>query len=39
MIIGSGSLIVKPLTAKLTRDTETGGKMDPYCVVTLDKDK
>mmetsp|Transcript_18715 Transcript_18715/g.33911 ORF Transcript_18715/g.33911 Transcript_18715/m.33911 type:complete len:282 (-) Transcript_18715:65-910(-) len=31
----AGLLIVKPLSAKLTRDTELFGKMDPYCVVRL----
>jgi Ca2+-dependent lipid-binding protein, contains C2 domain len=30
-----GTLIVKPLTAKLTRNTETFGKMDPYCKVII----
>jgi hypothetical protein len=29
------SLIVRPICAKLTRDTEIFSKMDPYCVVTL----
>ena len=28
-------LIVKPLTAVLSRDTETFGNMDPYCVLTI----
>lgn len=32
---GSGTLVVKPLNAKLSRDTEFMGKMDPYCVVKL----
>lgn len=31
----SGTLIIRPICAKLTRDTETFGKMDPYCKVTL----
>mmetsp|Transcript_14095 Transcript_14095/g.20623 ORF Transcript_14095/g.20623 Transcript_14095/m.20623 type:complete len:190 (+) Transcript_14095:23-592(+) len=31
----TGSLIIRPLSAKLMRDTETFGKMDPYCVVTI----
>lgn len=31
----SGTLIIKPLNAKLTRDTETWGKMDPFCVVKV----
>lgn len=30
-----GTLIVRPICAKLTRDTETFGKMDPYCVVRV----
>ena len=30
-----GSLIIRPVCAKLTRDTETFGKMDPYCVIKL----
>jgi hypothetical protein len=30
-----GSLIIRPICAKLTHDTETFGKMDPYCVVKL----
>lgn len=34
-LVGSGTLIVKPLKAKLTRDTEFLGKMDPYCKVLL----
>ncbi len=29
------SLIVRPICAKLTHDTETFGKMDPYCVVNF----
>lgn len=28
------SLIVRPMGANLTRDTELFGTMDPYCVVT-----
>ena len=36
--VGSGKLQVKPLTAKLTRDTETFGKMDPYCKVWLENE-
>ena len=28
----TGKLIVKPLSAKLTRDTESFGRMDPYCI-------
>jgi len=32
---GTGKLIVKPLSAKLTRDTETFGRMDPYCIFLL----
>ena len=31
----SGKLIVSPLQAQLTRDTETFGKMDPYVVVVF----
>jgi len=30
----SGTLIVKPLQGKLTHNTDTFTKMDPYCVVT-----
>ncbi len=30
-----GTLIVKPINAKLIRDTETFGKMDPFCVLKL----
>ena len=29
----SGTMIVKPLCAKLLKDTQFMGKMDPYCVV------
>lgn len=32
---GSGTLCIKPIKAKLTRDTEFLGKMDPYCKVKL----
>lgn len=32
---GAGTLIVKPMNAKLTRDTEFLGKMDPLCKVKL----
>jgi hypothetical protein len=32
---GSGTLIVKPLNAKLTRDTDFLSKMDPYCNIRL----
>ncbi len=31
----SGSLVIKPLQAKLTRDTDTFSKMDPYCQVVI----
>lgn len=31
----TGNLIVRPICAKLIRDTETFGKMDPYCKITL----
>jgi hypothetical protein len=31
----SGLLIVKPISAKLKRDTETFGKMDPFCKVKI----
>ena len=34
-----GNLTVKPICAKLTYSTETFGKMDPYCVVTLGTQK
>lgn len=36
---GTGSLIIKPTSARLTRDTEFLGKMDPYCVVKLGNQK
>lgn len=32
---GSGTLIIKPISGKLTRDTEFMGKMDPYCVCKI----
>lgn len=32
---GSGNLIIKPLSAVLTHDTETFGKMDPYIKVIV----
>jgi hypothetical protein len=28
-----GNLIIKPVTAKLSRDTETAFSMDPYVVI------
>jgi len=31
----SGLLIIKPISAKLKRDTETFGKMDPFCRIKL----
>lgn len=31
----SGTLIVRPLFGRLTHDTETFGRMDPYCKVTI----
>jgi len=34
-----GTLIVRPLSAKLTRDTELFGKMDPYCKIILGNQK
>jgi hypothetical protein len=36
---GTGSLIIKPSAARLTRDTEFLGKMDPYCVVKMGSQK
>ena len=30
-----GTLIVKPMSARLTYDTETFGKMDPYAKITV----
>lgn len=30
MLNQTGTLIIKPVNAKLTFDTETFGKMDPY---------
>lgn len=35
----SGKLRLTVLQAKLTRDTETFGKMDPYCVITYRQEK
>lgn len=35
----SGSLIVRPICAKLIRDTETFGKMDPYCTISVGTQK
>lgn len=35
----SGNLIIKPLSGKLTRDTETFGKMDPYVKVIMGSQK
>ena len=35
----SGNLIVRPICAKLTRDTESFGSMDPYCIVCLGTEK
>jgi len=32
-----GTVTIRPLSAKLTRDTELFGKMDPYCKVILGK--
>ena len=37
--IHPGTLIIRPICAKLTRDTETFGKMDPYCTITLGTQK
>ena len=31
----SGNLIIKPLSARLAHDTETFGKMDPYCQIKI----
>ena len=35
MQLASGSLIVRPVSAKLTYSTEYFGSMDPYCKVTI----
>lgn len=35
MLLQSGTLLIKCINAKLTHDTETFGKMDPYVVVTI----
>jgi Ca2+-dependent lipid-binding protein len=32
----SGKLVIMPLGAKLSRDTELVGKMDPYCVLKIE---
>jgi len=34
-----GKLTIRPLAAKLTRDTELFGQMDPYCKIVLGKQK
>lgn len=34
--MGKGKLIITAKTARLTRDTETFGKMDPYCKLRYD---
>ena len=34
-----GFLIIKPKAAKLTRDTELIGKMDPYCLIMIGRDR
>jgi len=34
-MIKTGTLIISPLSAKLTHDTEYFGKMDPYCIVKV----
>lgn len=31
----SGNLIIKPLSARLVHDTETFGKMDPFCQIKI----
>ncbi len=39
-MIYKGTVIVQPLAANLTRDTDTMSKMDPYCKVIFgDKKK
>ncbi len=30
-----GTLVIKPLKAKLIRDTDTFTKMDPYCKIMI----
>ena len=35
----TGTFIIRPICAKLTRDTDLFTKMDPYCVVTLGNQK
>mmetsp|Transcript_3493 Transcript_3493/g.3242 ORF Transcript_3493/g.3242 Transcript_3493/m.3242 type:complete len:237 (+) Transcript_3493:19-729(+) len=35
----SGALIIRPICAKLTHDTETFGRMDPYCVITIGRQR
>ncbi|CAG9333549.1 unnamed protein product [Blepharisma stoltei] len=39
MSTSSGTLIIRPICAKLTHDTETFGRMDPYCVITVGRQK
>jgi len=39
MDAGSGKLKLTICEAKLTRDTEMLGKMDPYCVITYNGNK
>lgn len=31
----AGKLIIKPLSAQLTHDTEWFSKMDPYCIIKV----
>ena len=31
----SGTIVIKPIEAKLSRDTDTFGKMDPYCQIVI----
>ena len=35
----TGNIIVRPICARLLRDTDTFSKMDPYCVITLGNQK
>ena len=33
--MATGVLTVKPIKAKITRDTDFFGSMDPYCIVVI----
>ena len=35
----AGNFTIKPVSAKLTRDTDTFSKMDPFCVIIIGNQK